>query len=394
MRPLSRAVAAVAALLLLSGQASPEKSEPPAAKKEAPAARAPIDELGQSLSKGADRAREQMAPAVDQMKRGMTRAAAAMGSLEEAMKGCTLESRAPYDFSSLGEYYLGRALAAEHLGRLGASDLGPDHPVTRYVNQVGQLLGFAAEALGEQTVRDRLKSLPEYALPNRPRPFAGYHFLVLEREAPNAFGGPGGVVMVTTGLLRLIENEDELAAVLAHEIVHVQRGHGVELMKAYMCQQAKQEAVTSVGRDLSSAATRALSSMGAGGLMGMSDEGLLPVFGWVNERMQAVMEAGYPRGFELEADRIALRYMQVVGYDPQAMLKVFERLEKASPDQEYGATHPKFEARVRVVRPVVAAIEKQSGVSDPVALAKRQSRFRAETANLPLPAAAATAPKP
>ncbi len=369
---------AVAAAALLTGPVS--WAQRPAAKQ-GPLPR--LDGVSESLQQGVGRAKEQMAPAVDQMKRGAGRLVEAAASMDEAMHGCRMESRAAYDFSSLGEYYLGRALAAEHLGRLGAKDLGPAHPVSRYVDQVGQLLGFAAEALGEGNARERMTTLPEHALPNRPRPFAGYHFIVLDRDEPNAFGGPGGVVMVTTGLLRLLESEDELAAVLSHEIVHVQRGHGVELVKAFMCQQAKQQTAAGPAKDLADRAGRALQSMKAGGLTGLPDDALGPVFAWVNEQMQALLEVGYPRPFELESDRIGLRYMQILGYDPQAMVRVFERLEKASPDAAYGATHPKFEERVKVVTPVIAAIERQTGKPSESALTTRRDRFRAQMAKLP-----------
>ncbi len=347
--------------------------------------RSTLDALGSQLKSGAKVASDRMAPAWEQMERGASRTLAAARSMDEAMNGCTLEARRRFEYSSLGEYYLGRALAAEHIARLEAKDLGPDHPVTRYVSRVGQLLGFAAEALGEGNSRERVPYLPERVLENRPFPFGGYQFIVLDREAPNAFGGPGGVVMITTGLLRLLQSEDELAAVLAHEVVHVQRGHGVELTKAYMCQQAKQEQVSSLGRDLAAAAGSALGSVGADGLMALGDDGLLPVFGWVNERMQAVLEAGYPRGFELEADRIGLRYLQVLGYDPNAMLRVFERLEKASPDEEYGATHPRFEDRAQSVGPVLSAILEQTGSPEGAALARRQGRYQSEMDRLPPP---------
>ncbi len=392
MRALRKATAAAVAGLLFAGPvlaqtkgAEGEKKKPSSAQK--PPAVPSLEGVGESLTKGVGRAKEQLAPTVDQAKRGMDRLGEAAAARDEAMNGCTLESRKAYEFNDLGEYYLGRALAAEHLGKLGATDLGPNHPVSQYVNQVGQLLGFAAEALGEQNARERVKSLPEHTLPNRPRPLAGYHFIVLDREEPNAFGGPGGVVMVTTGLLRLLESEDELAAVLSHEIVHVQRGHGVELIKAFMCQQAKQAQLTGPVRDLADQAGRALASMKAQGLTGLSDDALGPIFAWVNEKMQAMIDVGYPRPFELEADRIGLRYMQILGYDPNAMVRVFERLEKASPDEEYGATHPKFEQRVKVVTPVIETIHRQTGKPADTALQKRGERFRTQMAKLPKAAA-------
>jgi predicted Zn-dependent protease len=279
---------------------------------------------------------------------------------------------------AMEEYYVGRTIAAEHLARLGSSDLGPDHPVSRYVDRVAQLLAIAAEVYGEHNARERWEDLPEKSLANRPWPFGGFHFIVLDRPEPNAFGGAGGAVMITTGLLAQLRSEDELAAVLAHEVAHVQRGHGVEVMKAFMCQHAHRDHASSKLKEaVSKASTRGFAIKGA------SDEVLGELLGSIAEQAASLYAVGYPRPFELEADRIGVRYLELAGYDPRAMTALFERLEKATKGEDaYGATHPKFDKRIAVVEPVIATVprDRMPAASD---VEVRSARFRKEMAKLP-----------
>ncbi len=66
---------------------------------------------------------------------------------------------------------------------------------------------------------------------DRPETFGGYHFLLLDSNEINAFAAPGGLILVTRGMLQCCANEDELAAVLAHEIAHVEKKHGLTAIK-------------------------------------------------------------------------------------------------------------------------------------------------------------------
>ena len=64
-----------------------------------------------------------------------------------------------------------------------------------------------------------------------PETFGGYHFLILDSDEINAFAAPGGFIFVTRGLLRCCKHEDAAAAVLAHEIGHVELRHGLQAIK-------------------------------------------------------------------------------------------------------------------------------------------------------------------
>jgi len=119
-------------------------------------------------------------------------------------------SKASKSFSEEERYYIGRAsgarlLAEHHLFKQKQLQL------QRYVSAIGQTLAMASA---------------------RPEVYAGYHFIVLdEPERVNAYAVPGGFIFITTGLIAKAANEDELAAVLAHEVSHLVLDHPVTSIK-------------------------------------------------------------------------------------------------------------------------------------------------------------------
>ena len=112
--------------------------------------------------------------------------------------------RAVRPITETEEYYIGRGVAARILSQYGLYD---DPDTVWYVNHIGRTLAM-----------------------NSPRPYTygGYHFTVLDTEEINAFACPSGIIFVTRGMLKLAQSEDELAAVLGHEIGHVSQKHGLK----------------------------------------------------------------------------------------------------------------------------------------------------------------------
>src|SRR6185503_10521873 len=110
------------------------------------------------------------------------------------------------DLDPSEEHYIGRSVAAEILA-MPQYPLAEDEAQLAYVERVG--LGLAA-------TNDDVR-----------RPFLDYRFGILETDEVNAFACPGGLILVSRGLLAKTHGEDELAAVLAHEIAHVTLRHGV-----------------------------------------------------------------------------------------------------------------------------------------------------------------------
>lgn len=173
--------------------------------------------------------------------------------------------------------------------------------------------------------------------PATEKPYHQYQIKVLDSQAINAFALPGGYLYVTDGLLEAVESEDELAAVLGHEMAHVCLMHSRKLMsKDERYQQLLGSILlVSILTNSDSVDPGALATVGS-----------LVVRDALNH---------YGREAELEADAHALEYLHESGkYNPVAVLTVVEglaRLESARPNVEMGVlqTHPGARKRVQAV---------------------------------------------
>lgn len=128
-----------------------------------------------------------------------------------------------------------------------------------------------------------------------------YHFRVVANSNVNAFAVPGGYVYVHTGLLLQAANDDEVAAVLGHEVAHVHNHH--------LARQQEE--------------TRALNYAT---LLGMLAGVVQPAIGGVAAAANASIQLKYRREFEQEADFSGARYLAAAGFDPHAMLDFFQKL--------------------------------------------------------------------
>lgn len=156
-----------------------------------------------------------------------------------------------------------------------------------------------------------------------------YHFKVLDDEEVNAVSLPGGFVYVNKGLIDKIDNDDELACILAHEVSHIVARHSIKKLQA---------------------------------LQGYSILRILvaqaPASGQVGNAADAAFTElllGYSREDELLADQLGTRYAKLAGYNPRAMITFLEKLQdinRRKPLQEinYFKTHPYVPDRVRVVK--------------------------------------------
>jgi beta-barrel assembly-enhancing protease len=237
------------------------------------------------------------------------------------------------DITPEQEYYIGRSVAATVLGRYRPYD---HEEATLYLNQVGQSLAQASD---------------------RPETFGGYHFLILDSPEINAFAAPGGLILVTRGMLSLCKTEDALAAVLAHEIGHVQAQHGLRAIKT--------------GR-LTSALT-VLAAESAKTLGGAELAQVTEAFeGSIGDITSTLVNSGYSRQLEQEADGSAAVILPRVGYNPQALVEMLTEMKKQlKPDGlDFAKTHPEPEDRID---DIVQAIGKASSGSP--APAVRQLRF-------------------
>jgi predicted Zn-dependent protease len=153
-------------------------------------------------------------------------------------------------------------------------------------------------------------------------------FKVIDSDSVNAFTVPGGYVFVNSGLIRLAETEAELAGAMAHEIGHVAARHSTR-------QQTREQ------------------------IANLAAVPLIFVGGWTGYAVRQGAGLGIPmtflsfsRAFEGEADMLGLEYMYKAGYDPNASIDIFERiqsLEKTKPGMvaKVFATHPMTEDRIK-----------------------------------------------
>lgn len=304
-----------------------------------------------------------------------------LGTFSAALAGCPLERRRAYELDAEQEYQVGRAVAARQLAELEVAPLPPDAPLARYVDQVGQLVALVAEATGNDSAPDRARR-PERVLPNRPWPLAGYRFLVLPLDEPRATASPGGTVMVSTGLLRQLESEEELAAVLAHEVAHVQRGHGVEVLKAAMCQRTAREDASAALRAFGTRIeSNVRQNLGGAGIRGTQDASVLgELLGSATETALELFQRGYPEDFELEADRMSLRHLVSAGYDARALTWLLQRMEREAGGRDaYFRTHPPFEARLKTVGERLRVLPSELWHSRAEGVQLRTRRFLDET---------------
>jgi beta-barrel assembly-enhancing protease len=243
---------------------------------------------------------------------------------ESLSRSWTAYKDAKKDLTPENEYYIGRAVATNLLSRadyryVEASSFqsGELGEVTAYVNAVGGVL--AAAAMGKPRQDDRAA------------PIAGWHFVIVEDDTINAFAAPGGYILVNRGLIKAARSEDELAAVLAHEIAHVVRGHAIgSIKKARMAGVYKEMLNNTVQLDAQ--------QLGA----------LTEAFeGAMDDMIESMVVKGYSRDTEFEADRVGLKIMADAGYDPKAFLRLLDTLEKQQGGGTGGfsATHPSAKDR-------------------------------------------------
>jgi predicted Zn-dependent protease len=206
------------------------------------------------------------------------------------------------------EVAIGRQLSAE-VDR--SSKIINDPIVTEYINRVAQNIVLHSDSKVPFTIK------------------------VVDSQEVNAFALPGGFLYVNRGLLEAADNEAEVAGVIAHEISHVAARHGME-------QASKGELFNYLSIPL-------IFFGGIGGYAIRQGLGLAVPLTFLK----------FSRGAEKEADRLGAQYMWAAGYDPNALITFFEKLQakdKKKPGtlSKLFSTHPMTGDRITEVRELVA----------------------------------------
>ena len=164
---------------------------------------------------------------------------------------------------------------------------------------------------------------------------------VFDKDEPNAFALPGKKIGVFKGLLDVADRQDQLAAVIGHEIGHVLAQHGNERMSSqFVVGTGLAVAATMMRRRKSNEGRHAMALLGLGAQVGI----LLP----------------YSRSHETEADRIGLELMAKAGFDPAASVELWQNMSQlgGARPPEFLSTHPSNRTRIRALQAQVPAATK------------------------------------
>jgi len=208
--------------------------------------------------------------------------------------------------------------------------------------------GGMSEDLTLQDFVDRVgRSLVSYV---GSTPF-DFRFYVVKDQNPNAFAVPGGYVFITTGLLVLAENEDEVAGVISHEIAHVTSRHIADMMD-----RSKRMSLVS------------LAAMLAGVLVGGPASQTIATSAMAAQQAMALK---YTRDHEIEADQKGLHTLTKSGYDAHGLMTFLNKMYKQSlawapKIPPYLLTHPAIENRLALLESLIQIEPTLPGPPKPV----------------------------
>lgn len=152
---------------------------------------------------------------------------------------------------------------------------------------------------------------------------------LFDDDAANAFALPGGKIGVFTGLLKVADNQSQLAAVIGHEVAHVQAEHGNERVSTGYVAQAGLSVVDAItGARGVAGQQQIMALLGLGAQVGV----LLP----------------FSRAQESEADVLGLKLMAQSGFDPRESVRLWQNMAKSggAAQPEFLSTHPSHGTRI------------------------------------------------
>jgi len=230
------------------------------------------------------------------------------------------------------EYFIGRAVAANILTNYKIWNGNPE--LTAYLNKI-----CAALVLNSP----------------QPKNFKGYYVAILDSMEINAFATSGGHIFVTRGLIGVTKTEDSLASVIAHEVAHCQLRHGINSIKTSRMTQAVLFTATA----------------GIGNAVGMDVNELSDILNEsVGEIFQTMVNKGYSKEQEYEADIAAMYFLAIAGYQPSALIDMLRELEKTHTAKSgFYRTHPLPRQRIYYAERALGRFQVEDTIQD------RQERF-------------------
>ncbi|WP_240793859.1 M48 family metalloprotease [Antarcticibacterium arcticum] len=194
--------------------------------------------------------------------------------------------------------------------------------------------GLSSNSPAREKVQETGRKLVANSIANS-SPYKYEFYLLADTQTINAFALPGGPIFITEALYSRLQNINQLAGVLGHEIGHVIGRHSAERMAQ---QGFTNSVLTAVAVGSESQGATQIAAV-AGNLINMK----------------------YGRGDELDSDNLGVKIMMDAGYDPEALIEVMEILKKAGgPNRtpEFQSTHPDPDNRVEKIREAIKQYRK------------------------------------
>lgn len=267
----------------------------------------------------------------------------ATGLISESQANAITETaeageKAIADITPEQEYYIGRAVGATVLSKYKVLN---DYEANIYLNKLGKALSLGS---------------------TRPETFGGYHFLILDSEEINAFAAPSGHVFISKGMLKLTKNEDDVAAILAHEIAHVSLQHGLQAIK--------KSRVTGFLTVLGTNAAKELGGQEIAELTTMFED-------TISDITSTMINNGYSRAYEKDADKAAIEILDKMGYDKNALIRVLDVMgNNLKPGGlDFAKTHPDPNVRIK-------DIAKNTGVKGHGNIKASNNRYKTALRNI------------
>lgn len=238
------------------------------------------------------------------------------------------------DITPEQEYYIGRTIGAQILNKYRPYNR---IAANRYINVMGQTLAQASD---------------------RPETFGGYHFMIQDSDEINALAAPGGLIFITRGMLRCCPHEEAVAAVLAHEIGHVQHQHGLQAIK--------KSRLTDALTTLAVEGTKTFGNEQLAGLTAAFEDSITDI-------TSTLINSGYSRAFEKTADVTAVEILQRVGYNPNGLVDMLQQMgRQLKPGRlDFAKTHPDPKTRIAQITPLIGDYQSVKVIKN------RQSRLEA-----------------
>ncbi len=217
--------------------------------------------------------------------------------------------------------------------------ISPDQEMSLGMSEA-QKVRQSSKLSTDKVLQERVRKIGEKIAAVSGRNDYAWEFNVIEDDTPNAFCLPGGKVFFYTGILKITENDDQIATVMGHEIAHALARHGAERLSM--------QTASNLGAQVLATALNIPAQY----------QGLYSQAYGITSQVGLILP--YSRKFEHEADQIGIYLMWKAGYNPQQALRFWENMARLSGSKTpaFLSTHPADEERIREIREYIATLPK------------------------------------